>query len=57
MATTRDYTVRKTMGEWTVCRDDGSYLEFLDRVEAQAAADSLADGTTNEDEYEWQEIE
>ena len=51
---TPPYKLRSTESGYSVVReDDGAYAEFLDSGEAEEAMNSLMDGDTREDDYEW----
>ena len=48
-----EYAVRGTVSGSVVVRGDGSYAEFLDCEEAAEAAEMLAKGFRNDDDYVW----
>lgn len=48
-----EYGVRDTSSGACVTRGDGSYADFLDREEAEEAAELLAKGEKNDSDYEW----
>ena len=48
-----EYAVRQTASGWAVYRGDGSYAEFVDRGDAEEAAEFLAKCFRNDSDFEW----
>lgn len=48
-----EYAVRHTASGAAVVRGDGSYAEFLSIDDAEEAAEALANGESDDSEYEW----
>lgn len=50
-----EYVVGKTASGYKVTRGDGSYAEFLSEDEAMDAAASLANGDSEDSDFNWTE--